>query len=445
MKVIILGAGEVGFHIAEQLISEKKDVIIIESDKDRVKYVSEHLDCIVIHGDGTNPEILHKAEPEDADFFVAVTNSDEVNMISSMLIPSNGIKTTKIVRLKKVEYLKTDFFLNPTTGIDYVVNHEVEAAKEIFHTVVQGATSEVTVFENTDIQLRKLFIDSSSPFKNRTLKDIKAKLKEDFLIAGIVKDNKISIPTGNSIIKENNHIYMIASKSNLDKVLNKAGVSRKRLKNIVVVGGGKIGEYVTDLLTNLNKNVKIIDIDYEKCKFLSEKFPKCCIVNADISDDSIFDEEQLFTYDLMITTTDNEELNILAAIYAKSKGTKKALAMINKQNYLTIASNLRIDATVSPKLSAVNAVLKFLRKGNVKSIHTMSDGDTEVIEFTSDSNCTLNNLPLKDVKLPKNCLIVAVSRGEQNIIPDGNFVLRENDNIIVFTKKSAVSKLEQIF
>jgi len=446
MKVIILGAGEVGFHIAEQLISEQKDVIIIESNKDRVKYVSEHLDCIVVHGDGTNPNILKEAGADSADFFVAVTSSDEVNMISSMLISSNSDqKTVKIVRLKKVEYLTTELFLNPATGIDYVVNHEVEAAKEIFNTVAQGATSEVTVFENTDIQLRKIFIDRLSPFKNRTLKDIKATIKEEFLITGIVRDDSIIIPTGNAVIKESDHVYVVAAKLNLDKVLKKAGISRKRLKNIAIAGGGKIGEYVAELLLNINKKVKIIDINYEKCKLLSERFPNACIVNADISDDSIFDEEQLFSYDLIITTTGNEELNILAAIYAKTKGTKKALAMINKQNYLTIASNLRIDATISPKLSAVNAVLKFLRKGNVKSIHTMFDGDTEVIEFTADSNCKLLGIPLKNIKLPKNSLIVAVSRKQENIIPDGSFIVEENDNVIIFTKKSAVSGLELLF
>jgi len=446
MKVIILGAGEVGFHIAKQLISEQKDVILIDNNQDRVKFVSEHLDCMVILGDGTNPNVLKEAECEKADFFVAVTSSDEVNMIASMLISQeNGKKITKIVRLKKVEYLTTELFLNPATGIDYVVNHEVEAAKEIFNTVSQGATSEVTVFENTDIQLRKIYIDHNSPFINRTLKDIKASLKEDFLITGVLRDENIIIPTGNTVIKEKDHVYIIASKNNLDIVLKKAGINRKKLKNIVIAGGGKIGEYVAELLINVNKKVKIVDINYDKCKRLAEKFQDACIVNADISDDSIFEEEQLFSYDLMITTTGNEELNILAAIYAKTKGTKKALAMINKQNYLTIASNLRIDATVSPKISAVNAVLKFLRKGNIKSIHTMFDGETEVIEFNADSNCKLIGQPLKNIKLPKNSLIVAVARKQENIIPDGNFMVNENDNIIIFTKKSALKSLENFF
>lgn len=193
------------------------------------------------------------------------------------------------------------------------------------------------------------------------------------------------------------------------------------------------------------RNIKIIDSDYENCKSLAEEFPKAIIINSDISDRDIFEEEQLYSYDLIVTTTNNQELNILAAIYAKTFGIKRSIALVTRKNYLTIASNLGIDSIVSPKRSTVDTILKFTRKGNIKSIHSILTGKAEVIEFSLDKGSSAAGKQVKELKLPGNTLVLAVTRESSSYIPNGSFEIRENDSIVTITTKESVSAVEEIF
>ncbi|PLX70837.1 MAG: Trk system potassium transporter TrkA [Denitrovibrio sp.] len=445
MKIVVAGAGEVGFHIAEHLIKEGKDVVLIEKDADKAKHASLHLDCLVVHGETTNLEILKQAGIQKADAFISATDYDEVNMITCFIVNSEYSVPVKIARVHNMEYSKTRLVGHRYSCIDYIVNPEIEAAKTIAHTVQHGATSDIFLFDNSDIQLRDIFIDEDSFFCGKSMKNIKQELREDFIIAGVMRDNDVIVPTGETVLQSQDHIYIIATIRTFMQILRKTGTPHKKLRTVIVLGGGKIGRYVTEFLIKMGKHVKLVDRDYDLCKKLASDFPDILVLNGDISDESLFEDEGLSKADAIVTTTKNEELNILAAIYGKSKGIKRSVALVNKTNYINISDNLGIDSTVSPKLSSVNAILKYIRRGNVKNVYKIFDGKAEVSEFTVNIGAPVDQKALKDIKLPSGSLILAVSRSGENIIPDGNFVLHGGDSAITFCIKDTADSLQKFF
>jgi trk system potassium uptake protein TrkA len=444
MKIVIAGAGEVGFHIAEQLILEKKDVVIIEKDIERSKFASNHLDCLVVNEDATNVDILREAGISKAAAFISATDSDEVNMISCYVVGSEFSVPVKIARVRSLKYTKTRI-LGGGYGVDFIVNPEIEAAKAIVNNIQHGVTSDIFHFNDSDIQLRDIFIDDEHHFVGKNLRGIKGSLKEEFIVAGILREGEVVIPDGGTVLQENDHVFIVATVQTFDRILAKIGMPKRRIRTVVIAGAGRMGRYVTENLLKLGKNVKIVDRDYERCKKIAADFPGALVINGDISDKSVFDDEQLSVSDLIVTTTSNEELNILAAIYAKSLGIKKAIALVNKTNYLHISSQLGLNATVSPKISSVNAILKYMRRGNILNVFKIFDGRAEVTEFSLTGEAELAGKALKDTKLPQGSLVVAVTRDHKHIIPDGNFVLQEGDRIVTFSAKEASDELSEMF
>lgn len=230
MKIVVAGAGEVGFHIAEHLIKEGgKDVVLIERDPpDRVKFASSHLDCLVVHGEATNLETLRQAGIQKAEGFISATDYDEVNMITCFMVNSEFKVPIKIARVRNMEYSKTRLVGQKYSGIDYVVNPEVEAAKNIALTVQYGATSDIFLFEDSDIQLRDIFVDEDSFFCGKPMKDLKQELKEDFIIAGVLRDSDVIVPTGETILQDQDHIYIIATIRSFMQILKKTGTPHKK-------------------------------------------------------------------------------------------------------------------------------------------------------------------------------------------------------------------------
>jgi trk system potassium uptake protein TrkA len=445
MHVVILGAGVVGFQIAAELISEGKDVVLIEKDTERAKYVANHLDCIAINDEGTSIATLKRAGIHHADFFISVTNSDEVNMIACAIVASEFSVPVKIARVRNLDYSKSKLFERPFLGIEYIVNSEVETARLIANTVALGANSDVMLFDKKEVQMRNIIIKPSSFFCNKSLKDIRKTLTEPFLVAAILRGESFIIPSGDTMIRENDNVYLMATKDTLTKIFIKVGRKSDKIEKIIIIGGGKIGSLVCRYLIRTGRKITIIDSDYELCKSLSAAFPEALVINADVSDEDVFLEEQLDHHDLIITTTDNQELNILTSVYAKSLGVKRSVALVTKSNYLPIASRLDIDATISPKNSTVNAIMKFIRRGDIKSVHTLFNGKAEVIEFSVDSDSPIAGKKLMDVPMPVNSLILSIIRDDHDTIPFGSFIFQSGDTVITIARKDAISDLEELF
>lgn len=446
MNIVIVGAGEVGTHIASQLVAEQKDVVIIEKDPECAARASNMLDCLVVTGEGSNVDVLRQAGAENADIFIAATSIDEVNMISCFVAGSAFNTPVKIARVRNVDYMRDGLLKNSSIGIDYLVNPEIEAAFDIVQTVLHGASSGIFAFQGTNAQLRDFLVKDDSIFNGVLVKDIRSIIDQNFIIAGVLRNEMLHIPKGDFQILTGDHIYIVALGKSFNKILTRAGMTVDKLKRIVLVGGGLIGKHIAGMLIEDGKDVRIIEKDYERCKELSAIYPEATVINGNISDQDVFEEENIAYTDAIITTTQSEELNILAGVYAKSKGVKRAVALIDKLNYTTLATNLGIDSCISAKLSSVDAILKFIRKGNIKNVYTIFEGQAEAIEFiVSSSNQNIIGKKIMDLKLPEGCLIITVQRNRKTIIPTGSFVIEEGDSLITFVAHDEISRLEELF
>lgn len=442
MRVVILGAGVVGFQIAEQLISEGKDVVIIEKNEERAKYLSGRLDCIVINDEGTNISSFKKAGMNNASIFISVTNSDEVNMIACGIVASEFKVPLKIARVRNIDYSKLKIMNKSFLGIDLIVNSEVETARQIANTIALGADSDVLFFENTDLQMRNIVINHSSFFANKTIKEIRKTINEPFLFTGILRKNDFIIPTGDTTILEDDNVYLLATQKDFTKIFIQAGKKQEKIDRILIVGGGRIGSLVCEYLIRTGRRITIVEADYERCKVLSDKFPDALVLNADISDESLFQEEELGKHDLIVCVTDNQELNMLMSLYAKSLGIKRSIALVSNSGYFAFASKLDIDVAINPKISTVDAIMKFIRRGNIKSLHSAFHGRAEVIEFSLDENNPLVGKQIKEIEFPKNSIILSVVRNNTNILPHGNLSFEPNDLVLIIAEKTAIPEIE---
>lgn len=466
MKVIIVGAGNVGLQIARQLVDENKDVVLIDRDPERAKVATNSLDCMVIVGQANNREVLEQAGIENAGFFIGVTESDELNMVTCSLVHSEFSVPYTIARVRNLDYSTSKMSAHPILGIDYIVDPDTEAAKAIVRSVEYGATSDVMYFEDSSFQMRTIVAGGNSFFTGRSLKDVKQNLELEFIVAVVLRDQDYIIPSGSTVIEPGDTLYLIGNPDTLEAIFSWEGKQREDLKRIIIVGGGRIGrevarelldkkEGVKDTLlrklfkplrTRRNKrNLVIIDKDYDKCKMLSDQFPEALVIHGDISDEELLEEGDYSKYDLLISTTENQELNLVTCLYGKSLGISRSVALVNKNSFKRIASHLDVDTTISLNNTMVNTILKFIRRGNIKNVHAISGGKLEIIEISCEEGCALVGKKIRDLKLPYHTLIVFISHEDENLIPYGEYVIQYGDHIVFITRKEAIKKLEKVF
>lgn len=462
MKVVIVGAGAVGTQLARQLISEKRDVVLIERNPDVARKASNSLDCMVITGEGTNYEILRQAGTAKADFFVAAADSDEINMIACGIVSSEFPLPAKIARVRSFDYHSSRLSEKRFLGIDFVVNPEIEAARTIIRAIDSGAVSDVLSFEQSSVQIRSTAVERGGVLTGRKLLDLAEVLPGPVLVAVIIRDNRYLIPSGETMLEAGDILYMVARREDFDGIFRALGKPRGALKRVIIVGGGAIGQQIAEHLIGSRQSlfdrfaglvssrteaklVKIVDRNYERCKTLSERFPDALVINGDISAEGVFEEQHLANSDLVIAVTDNQELNIVTALYAKSLGIKRSVALVNRAGYAPIAAQLGIDVPVSQKNAMVTTIQRFIRSGAVRSVHTISDGQIEAIELTVRPNSRAVGVAVKDLALPRDSLIVSVERKGAGIVPGGNNVIRGGDNLILVAKKEHAQLVQEIF
>lgn len=462
MKVVIVGAGAVGYQLAKQLISEHKDVVLIEKNPDIAQRVQESLDCMVVLGEGTNHEVLRQAGTGTADYFVAATDSDEVNMIACGIVSSEFRVRAKIARVRNFDYHSSRLSEKQFLGIDFVVNPEIEAARAIMRAVDFGAVSDIMVFEKSRVQMRNIVVDRDGPLTGHTLQELSTILPGTFLVAVVIRDNRYLIPSGDTRLQGGDILYMVADEKDFETIFTYLGKGRSQLKRVILIGGGRIGQQVaTHILGNEQQTLfqrvsqkirgesrrmlKIVERDYQRCKTLIDRFPDALVINADISDDGGFDEQHFASSDLVIAATDNQELNIVTALYAKSLGVKRSVVLVNRAGYAPIAAQLGIDVPVSQKNAIVTTILRFIRSGAIRSIHSISDGRIEAIELTVRPESRATGRAIQDLSLPKDSLIVALERDDESLVPGGSNVIRGNDHLVVVVKKENADRVQDIF
>jgi trk system potassium uptake protein len=445
MKIIIAGAGDVGFHLAELLASEKQDIILIDTNQEVLDYASSRLDVLTINGDSASIEVLNQANVQRASMVLAVTTSEKINLITAILSKKMGAKQT-IARINNPEYLdeeNQEMFLD--LGVDHMISPTSLASEEIFRLLSQSSFTDIFDFEEGRISLVGINIQETCSLINLPLSQMPAEaLAIKLRPAIILRGHKTIIPRGEDIIRKGDLVYFIALKENIPALKTLINVRDHVVKNVMILGGGELGLSVAKLLET-KYNVTLIERDRNFCKKLSLSLRDSLIINGEYSNFDLMMDEGLQRMDAFIALTDNSETNIIASLTARNYGVFKTIARVENKEYTYVSQNIGVDSLINKKLFAANEIFRFIRKGKVEALTSLSGVDAEVIEYLVHKTNKLTRKPLKELHLPKGSLVGAVIRGDDVYIPDGDFQIDLGDKVIVLALPEDLGKLEQLF
>lgn len=443
MKIIIIGAGKVGCQIAKTLSSENHDVTLIEKNDTIRQSAQNNLDVLTILGNGANVRTLEEAGIKQADMVIAVTSSDEANMIACMTAKQFGVPQ-KIARIRNPEYLYANALSREKLGIDLTINPERATAREIVKLLKSPINvAQVQSFAGGKVQLFELKVEDSFPFINQQLKSII--FKYPILVAAIFRNDKIIIPDGEERITAGDNLYILIKKdyfAGLNEIFNQKPLN---MQNVMILGGSRIGIQTALILAKLGINTKLIERDKERCEKIAEKLPHTLVINGDGTNIDLLKSEGIETIDGFVAVTGFDEDNLLVALLAKHLGTKKVIAKVDRTNYIPILEKIGVDAVVNPRMTTASAILRFIRREKIISLTLLKEGEAEVIELIVSPHSKIINKPLKKANLPRNSIIGAIVRQDKVIIPHGDDIIQPEDKIIIFALSSDIKKIEKIF
>lgn len=446
MKIIIVGAGEVGYHIAGRLAYEDKNVVVIDKDAQAVKRVSDNLDVQVLTASGSSPKVLEKAGIKQAEILLAVTDSDEVNLVACLVANMLSPATKKLARLRNSDFdpYHSTFSIE-APHIDTVINPEIEVVKTIIQLMKVPGAVDVNQFADGRVKLVGIKIDEKSPMADVKLSDFVSRFgRERPLIAAVIRQGDLIIPRGENQVKAGDVVYFISESEKIEKTINVFNKKVRPLKRVMIVGGGRIGYRLAESLEKENVHTKVVESDVNRCTELSEKINRTILLHGDGSDQKLLMEENISDCDAVVALTNDEETNILISLLAKSLGAHSTITKISKFGYFPLMSAIGLHKVVSPRLSAINSILREIRKGKVLSAASVFGENAEVIEAVALETSMIVGRPLKKLSFPKGAILVCIITGDEIIIPTGESVVSPNDRIIIFAKRQAVKKLENM-
>lgn len=445
MRIIIAGAGDVGFHLAELLAFENQDIVLIDNDQDVLEYAATHLDVMALHGDATSLELLTKAEVHNANLVLAVTTSEKTNLMTAILAKKLGARKV-IARVNSEEYLKeSNKEIICSLGIDHLISPRQLAAAEIERLIRQCSFTDVFEFEQGKLSLVGVTIESTSPLVNMKLQNIsKFDAEVDLRPICILRGHRTIIPRGATVLRRNDHIYFITRPERTRKLEEIIGKKKLEVKRIMILGGNDLALSTAKRLQH-NYQITLIEHDKARCKELAEQLENVLVINGQYTNFALLEEEGLSNMDAFIALTANSETNIISCLTADNHGVFKTIAQVENKEYVHISQNIGVDTLINIKLIAANNIFRFVRKGTVEAITSLQGVDAEVIEYVISKNNQLTRKPLKDLHFPDTALVGGVIRGENSMIPDGSFQLELGDKVIVFALPEAISRLETLF
>jgi trk system potassium uptake protein TrkA len=444
MRVIVVGAGEVGYQITKFLAMEGIDVVVVEKDPKMIGRMSDELDVATIVAE-CSPQSLKEAGAEKADIFLAVTDSDETNMIACMLAKAMFNVPRKIARLRNPEYFRNEKLLSrENLDIDPAISPEMEVASAIIKLLETPFATDVEEFEDGIIKVIGFRIPEGSDLTGRPLKDIPAlKPPKKFLIGIIERDGHVTIPSGDDTIEPDDVIYMPVKKWEVGDAIRFLGATAKPAKKIMIAGGGRIGYYIASHMER-KADVKVIEHGAERCKFLIKNLSNSVVLHGDGSDESLLIEENIANMDAFVSVSNNEELNIMASVLANRLGAKKTVTIVNRTDYLSLGRGLGLQAVLSPRLITASSFLKYVRKGEIISLTAVAEDKAEIIEARIGDGSKLKGKSIEKANLPKAALVGAIIRDDQIIIPSGADVINEGDKVIIFTLRESIKDLGKL-
>jgi len=443
MKAIIVGAGKVGYNIAQMLSYEGHDVTVIEIDEERLTAIEEHLDVQVINGNGASADLLRAAGVAEADLLAAVTERDELNMVACLIAKSQGVGRT-IARVRNPEYVDFDQTTRKDAlGIDLIINPEKVTAIEIAEMVTNAEAHDVEYFMEERVQLLELRMPEDAPVNGLELQQLD--FSHPFLVVGILRNGKMIIPHGKDKILAGDSIFILGETKEMPAVGKIIGQKPTKIESVVILGGGRTGHYLAEQLAKKHVSVKIIDKDLPQCKRIAQELSNCLVIYGDGTDLQLLEDENVGDTDLFVALSGDDKKNMLVSLLAKHLGAKKTIAQISRSDYAPLLEKVGIDRAISPRLLTAGAILRFLRKGKVVSITLIGEAKAQMTELIVPDNYPYAGKKLKEIKIPQGVIIAAIAREQQVIIPRGQDTILPGDRVLVCSLPQAVKKVDQFF
>ncbi|MGH6930808.1 MAG: Trk system potassium transporter TrkA [Dongiaceae bacterium] len=449
MKVIICGAGQVGFNIARYLAAEGNDITVIDTQPALIEKISDTLDVQGIVGFASHPNVLDRAGARDADLLIAVTYSDEVNIVACEVAHALFDIPTKIARIRQQDYLNpmwADLFSRSNLPIDAVISPEIEVARAILRRLeIPGAFDAISLSEGK-VTLAGVRCGPECPIINTPLRHLAGLFPDLHLtVVGIIRGDRKIVPDADEQMAAGDEVYFVADTQHLRRVLAAFGHEEPEARRLIIVGGGNIGLFLAEFLEqqSTGAEVKLIEIDRKRAELVAQRLPRTVVINGDALDLEILTEANVKATETIIAVSNDDEVNILASLLAKRFGCQRSVTLISKPTYSPLIGTLGIDAVVSPRGITVSTILQHVRRGRIRSVHSLSDGFGEIIEADALETSRLVGTPLRDARLPAGVIIGALIREGEVVIPRGDTIVNSNDRVILFAAAEVVKEVEK--
>ncbi len=449
MKIVVIGNGKVGHTIIKHICNEGHDVIVVDNDPDAIERVVNEYDVMGICGNGASVDVLRSARVEKADMLIAVTCSDETNMLACVIGKKMGVRST-MARVRNHEYNAQIAQMMEALEISVVINPEKEAANEILKIVNFPEALKVDTFKNGGVDLVELYVPKESPLVGKTLVEISGQYQVKVLICAVQRGEEVFIPGGSFVFREGDIVHVTATKKNVKLFLNKLGLISSKIKSVFVIGGGKIATYLCEELSKNGYKVKLVEKDYEKCLALSETLPDVTVVHGDGSDQAMLTEEGFNQTDAVVCLTGLDEENIIISMYAYKQGVGKIITKVNKESLVGLMESIRMASVISPKDITSSRIISYIRaknnsrSSNIVTLHKLVNNKVEAVEFEAKETSKVLDIPLKEMKMKKKTLVAAIIRGKEVIIPNGQDRILAGDNVIVVTTDQIFNNLDDV-
>ena len=451
MNIIIAGDGEVGSTLTRQLTAEGHDVTIIDSDPRVLETSQEEFDVMSVQGNCAAMDVLLQAGVKDAELLIAVTNADEINLLCCATAHGINKKLHTIARIRNPEYTRQMAAFRELFGLSLSINPEHMAAIEIERLLQYPGFLKRDSFADGRTEIVELRVDAASKLCNVALMDLNSIVKCRVLVCAVLRGGNAVAPRGNFVLREGDRIFVTAPAQNLTTLLKNLGIITRRVRRVMLCGGGKVSHYLATLLEDNGIGVSIIEHDYHRCQHLAAVLPGCTVVHGDSTDQPLLESEGLSSADAMVSLTGLDELNMIISLYGGSRGVPQVITKLSRMENRSMVDSLGLGSVVCPKELCCNTIARYVRamqnhSGAAISVHSIADGQAEAVEFLVDDDTRFCDTPLKDIKLKPNVLVVSIDSKHQTEIPSGESKFRKGDIVVVVTSgQGTIRQLNDIF
>lgn len=450
MNIIVIGCGKIGATVIKSLISEGHNVIAVDDNPTVINQVTNIFDVMTVCGNATDCDVLQEAGAETANLLIAMTGSDEINMLCCYLAKKMGTKHT-VARIRNPEHNDRSLaFLKENLDISLVINPERLAAKEIFNVLKLPSAAKVEMFSSHKLEMVELKLKPDSPLDGMTLIELRKKFPVKLLVCAVSRGDEVYIPGGNFVLKSGDKIAVTTSPAEISKFLKMTDSIMRPCKDVMILGASRIAHYLSEMLISSGSSVKVVELNREICESFCDHIPEAVVINGDGAQQELLREEGIAQMDAFVALTGNDEQNILISFFASSQNVGKVVSKVNREEFFSIAETLGLETILSAKKTVSDIIVGYARSlqnslgSKIETLYSFMDSKAEATEFVATDDFKFSNIPLKDLKLKPNTLIAGIIRKRTAIIPSGNDVILPNDKVIVLTAGRSLTDLSEI-